>query len=190
MTTLTLKTLAKRAFTPKYLFWTNTSLGIAYLTTADVIQQVIIDPYFKSDGSKHHSKKSQIDTNRIQAMCVGGTVLGSLGHVWYTFLDKRFPGTSRSIITKKLIAEAAAGIPFGLTVFTTVGTLEGKSVNDCVTGFSNNIVMFCLADWGFYVPLQFLNFYFVPPHFRFLFVSGISLVYDIFLSFILHREHE
>lgn len=197
-----LRSLARKAFSPKYLFWTNTGLGIAYLTAADTIQQTVIEPFFQTkkpqtiassekDVTAHQAiQLESLDLERSRAMLVGGTVVGSLGHAWYTFLDKKFPGRSRSMIVKKLACEVAAGPPFGVIIFTTVGVVEGKSIKECLEGFKNNIFLFCLADWGFYVPLQFLNFYFLPPKYRFLFVSGISLIYDIFLSFILHRDDE
>ena len=56
------------------------------------------------------------------------------------------------------------------------------------------ILFFCIcyimefkADWAFYIPLQTFNFWLVPPHYRFLYVAVLNLVYDTFLSFIVHK---
>lgn len=71
------------------------------------------------------------------------------------------------------------------------GALNSKPFQQSVTEFKKNIVLFCVADWGCFVPAQALNFFFVPPRFRFLYVCGLTVVYDVFLSFILHRDaHE
>lgn len=137
------------------------------------------------------------------------------GHYWYAFLDKRFPGKSGKTVLKKLGCEIPAGPPLGLAFFVVVGALQGKPIDKTWSQFKENLVWLCLvrqadvfvriaefgrrasstathfpifqADWIFYVPLQAFNFLYLAPKYRFLYVACLNLVYDTFLSFILHR---
>lgn len=79
-------------------------------------------------------------------MATGGLVFGAVCHHWYAFLDRKFPGTSKAIMTRKLASEAAAGPPFALLVFMVVGKLEGKSPERCWSDFKENFVFLCLVS--------------------------------------------
>lgn len=79
-------------------------------------------------------------------MAGGGLLFGSLGHFWYSFLDKRFPGHSKPIVGKKLLCEAAVGPLFLFAVFACVGYLEGKEWNEIWNGFKQNLIFCCLVS--------------------------------------------
>ncbi|KAH7646664.1 mpv17-like protein [Dermatophagoides farinae] len=51
-----------------------------------------------------------------------------------------------------------------------------------------NFKYLLMADWCFYIPLQFFNFYYLPTKYRVLYVSMLSLVYDSILVYVLHPE--
>ncbi len=42
-------------------------------------------------------------------MLATGTYFGLVGHAWYTFLDRKFPGPTRKVVSKKLICEGIVG---------------------------------------------------------------------------------
>lgn len=79
-------------------------------------------------------------------MAGGGLIFGALGHHWYAFLDRKFPGIARKIMTKKLMSEAAAGPPFALMVFMIVGNFEGKSHESCWNDFKRNLWFLCAVS--------------------------------------------
>lgn len=66
---------------------------------------------------------------------------GSIAHFWYKFLDTKFPGTGKSALAKKLVCEAIACPPFLLFGFVTVGSAEGKTLNECVHNFRENLLL-------------------------------------------------
>jgi len=184
----------KTAFSPKYLFWTNTSLGMTFLCAGDAIQQKVVQPrmvrYLNKETHGDELPVKPLDWDRSRAMLGGGVFFGSVGHFWYKFLDSKFVGNSRKAIRNKLIAEFLIGVPLGFGSFLVVGFLEGKPAKENAKNFFNNIHLICLGDWGFYVPLQYFNFYYLPPQYRVLFVACITLVYDTFFSYLLHREED
>lgn len=46
---------------------------------------------------------------------------------------------------------------------------------------------FFQVEWLIFIPLQWINFTYVPAKFRYLYVASISIGYDAFLSYVLHR---
>ncbi|XP_075678686.1 mpv17-like protein 2 [Dermatophagoides pteronyssinus] len=173
-----LRNISRILYSSKYLFWTNTATGMIFFGTGDMIVQKYID------------KRSNIDLNRNVNSCIAGTYMGSISHFWYGFLDRCFPGTNRKMIIKKLLSEAIVGPPFATTLFFIVGKLGHKSNQQIIDDIRENFKYLLMADWLFYIPLQFFNFYYLPTKYRVLYVSMLSLVYDSILVYVLHRNHD
>ena len=87
---------------------------------------------------------------------IAGSAFGVLGHVWYTFLDKRFPGQAIKTVLKKLLLEMAIGPPFMCGFFLGIGYLEGKSAKDSIEEFKKNFLIILIVR-----SLYFLNFIFL-----------------------------
>ncbi|KAF5841127.1 hypothetical protein DUNSADRAFT_14302 [Dunaliella salina] len=62
------------------------------------------------------------------------------------------------------------------------GLVEGRSIEKSLEMYRHDLWDNCLALWSLWVPLQFINFAFVPRHLRIPFVAGISLAWTIVLS--------
>lgn len=43
-------------------------------------------------------------------------------------------------------------------------------------------------DWCVWVPTQFINFYFVPVKYQVFYINAVTMLYNIFLSYIKHRD--
>ncbi|OQR66281.1 mpv17 protein 2-like [Tropilaelaps mercedesae] len=173
---MAMREFVRRAFSD-YLFATNLTLGSSFMLAGDVLAQKVM----KTAAEEHH------DWQRTKNMWIMGAGFGLLGHYWYSFLDRRFPGRSWSMIRPKLLAECAATPAFAGYTFLSFGTLQGKSLEACVQDFRENIHYVCIADWCGYVPLQVINFLYLPPRYRFLFVCGLSVLYDCFLAWLLNK---
>uniref|UniRef100_A0A023GIW6 Putative conserved plasma membrane protein n=1 Tax=Amblyomma triste TaxID=251400 RepID=A0A023GIW6_AMBTT len=173
-----LKSAVASLFT-KHLFATNVALGTGFMMIGDTMLQ---------SYEIYAEKQTAFDTKRSKNMLIVGGTFGVCGHKWYSFLDRKFPGNSFTMVGRKLLCEFAICPPLAFILFVGVGALNSKPFQQSVTEFKRNIVLFCVADWGCFVPAQALNFIFLPPRFRFLYVCGLTVVYDIFLSFILHRD--
>ena len=58
------------------------------------------------------------------------TYQGPPHHYWYLYLDKLFPGKSKSIVIKKILADQAVAAPFfAITFIYGAGLLEGNSLS-------------------------------------------------------------
>lgn len=79
-------------------------------------------------------------------MMIAGSAFGVLGHLWYTFLDKRFPGQAVKIVLKKLLCEMAIGPPFMCGFFLGIGYLEGKEAKDSFQEFKKNLLIVCIVS--------------------------------------------
>lgn len=139
-------------------------------------------------------------------MMFAGIYFGVFGHMWYTFLDKRFPGRHSRSVAKKLLSECAMGPPLISGLFLIIGKLKGMSFDNSWTDLKENFPLLCAVshntvftqimiliktvsqvEWTVYIPLQYFNFAFLSPQYRYLYVAAISIGYDAFLSWLMHR---
>ncbi|XP_015786202.1 mpv17-like protein 2 [Tetranychus urticae] len=185
-----LRKIFNLAFSPRYLLTTNTVVGTLGLVGADVIQQYASHYVYPKPVEKTKEMEPQafvFDNKRAFGMAAGGLIFGAAGHYWYLFLDRKFPGRSLTVISKKLLCEALIAPPLLTVFYYLVARTEGKSNEEWFEGFKKNIVDIMLVDWCCFAPAQALNFYFLPPKYRYLFVAVLTFFYDNFLSFVFHR---
>ncbi|KAI2810120.1 hypothetical protein BLOT_001276, partial [Blomia tropicalis] len=121
-------------------------------------------------------------------MMMAGVYFSLFGHYWYTYLDRKFPSYVKNSVKKKLLAEIMAGPTIVAGVFFVIGKLKGQSFNQCMEYMKSNFAIICAVEWLIFIPLQWINFTYVPAKFRYLYVASISIGYDAFLSYVLHRN--
>lgn len=67
-----------------------------------------------------------------------------------------------------------------------MNVLEGKGVKGGVKEVKEKFVKVYMMDWAVWAPTQFINFYFLPPQVRMVYVSCITLIWDCVLSYLKH----
>lgn len=120
-------------------------------------------------------------------MTTGGIFYGATGHYFYSYIDRRFPGRSMSVIFKKIAADAVVSPPIAICGTFIVSKTEGKSLNRIYNDLKDNFLFLITVDTFYYLPFQVINFYLLHPRFRYLFVAMASLFYTIFVSYCLHK---
>ncbi|KAI7685945.1 hypothetical protein SSS_02700 [Sarcoptes scabiei] len=170
------KKISSILYSPRFLLVTNTTTGVIFFGTGDVCIQKLIE------------RKKQVERKRLVNSCIAGSYMGFVSHFWYIFLDRIFIGKTRRIILKKLMCEALVGPPFAASMFFVVGKLNHKKNQEIQSEVKTNFKYLMMVDWGFYIPLQYFNFQYLPTKFRVLYVSILSLVYDTFLVYILNKK--
>jgi len=163
----------------KNLLVTNIVSSGGLLMLGDLIQQ-------RRERSGNHTS---YDAERCARMGLVGLSQGPPHHYWYLYLDKVLPGKGAVTVGKKILADQAFAAPFfAITFIFGAGLLEGKSLVSCWTEFKSKFPTIYLFDWAIWPPTQAINFALVPTQYRVLYVNGVTVVWDIFLSYIKHRQ--
>ena len=134
-----------------------------------------------------------------------GLTSGFLCHYWYNFLDKKIPGKTIGIVTRKIIYDQLLFSPILIVACLGVAGLieassrqkiltdikeKGKCLS-CSQNSSSSLLnlkialtgtRLYIAEWFIWPPAQFVNFYFLPTKFRVVYDNFISLGYDMYTS--------
>merc|ERR1712232_141855 len=116
---------------------------------------------------------------------------GTTGHYFYKFLDSKLPGTRLLTVTKKVFIDQLLWNPiFGSLFFGYINALEGKSFKEYQQKIYNDLPTAVIGSWAVWVPAHTINFAFVPPAQRLLYINTIQIGYNVFLSFLANRKVE
>ncbi|KAL0279832.1 UNVERIFIED_CONTAM: hypothetical protein PYX00_001309 [Menopon gallinae] len=166
----------------KYLYITNTVTSAAIMGFSDILQQ-------HAENVHGGRQKYVFDWKRTLNMMEVGAVQGILSHVFYLILDKQLPGTQLSTIAKKIAVDQIIFSPICITIFFLgMQFLESRSWESSVQELKEKFLFVYVVDCIVWIPSQFANFYYLPPRFRVLCLSAVSVVYNMFLSFIKHNN--
>lgn len=178
----TFNKLVDRAFSDKYLFFTNIGLSMSLSAVGDVIEQ----------NYELMTKKIDLwDKIRTRNMTLTGFAVGIFCHAWYRYLDKLLPGYSLGIVIKKVAVDQFIASPLCISIFfLTLAGLEGTSKEEFLKEVKNKAWKLYAAEWMIWPPAQFINFYLLPFKYRVLFDNGISLCYDIFTSHVKYDKDD
>jgi len=170
---------AWRAGFGKHLLVTNILSSGGFFVLGDAIQQ-------RLEMTQNPGRK--FDFKRTFRLGVVGLTQGPPHHYWYIYLDKFLPGKSYGVVMKKILADQIFAAPFfAVTFIFGAGLLEGNTIKSCWSEFKAKFPTIYLFDWVIWPPSQAVNFLLVPTQFRVLYVNGITVLWDIFLSYIKHK---
>ncbi|KAL1915806.1 uncharacterized protein VTP21DRAFT_6194 [Calcarisporiella thermophila] len=106
---------------------------------------------------------------------------------WYEFLEKRFPlGKAVAGATlRRVCADQILWAPVGLALFFTYMPLaEGKGFVGVRERFADAYLPGLQANYTVWPLVQFINFRFMPLRYRVPFVSGVSVFWNAYLSWL------
>ncbi|XP_063216765.1 mpv17-like protein 2 [Bacillus rossius redtenbacheri] len=164
----------------KYLLLTNTVTSGILMAVGDLVQQ-------KIEMHRKFEKKSVFDWNRTGRMFVVGLVSGPPQHLFYKVLDRLVPQQHLYAVTKKVLWDQFVASPMCILIFFFgLGYLEGHNYGEITAEVKEKFLTVYLADWLVWVPAQYVNFYFLAPKFRVAYVNFITMLYNVFLSYVKH----
>ncbi|XP_071523222.1 mpv17-like protein 2 isoform X2 [Panulirus ornatus] len=167
----------------RYLWVTNTLSCGGLLAIGDGIQQQI-------DHMRGISTTPGHDWGRTGRLFLVGLSQGPPHHIFYLWLDKVLPKRSAKAIFKKIIADQLLGAPFfAFTFFMGAGLLEGKTMNGSLQEFKLKFPVVYAFDWLIWPPTQTVNFLFVPTPYRVLYINIVTVIWDVFLSYMKHKAN-
>jgi protein Mpv17 len=160
---------------------TKALTSLTGFTLGDILAQNFVEP-----GDKPY------DVMRTVRLGSFGFLLhGTTGHYFYGMLDSKFPGTKPvTVATKVLIDQTMWNPIFGLMFFGYLNVCEGKSFADYKQKISQDLKTAVMGSWAVWVPAHTVNFAFVPPSQRLLYINTIQIGYNVFLSFLGNKKVE
>lgn len=162
-----------------HLFFINFISASGLLASSDLFVQLF------------YEKKKKLDEKRLWAALATGAVMGVEGHFWYSFLDRIIVQRTWSNVLRKTFLDQAVAAPvYTLTYIVGTSLLEGRtSYQEVSSDTQKNFLPLYLVDCVTFVPIQIINFKYIPPFYRVPFLSLVAFIFDIFISAYKH-EHE
>lgn len=171
----------KVLFSKKYLLYTNTTVSVTLSAAGDLLNQKY---------QIYKEEMTEVDKKRSRDVAVTGLFIGPFCHYWYQFLDRRFPGRTFKILTKKILVDQIFCSPVIIGLFLVVtSTLEKKSWEKVIEENKDKVLKLYAADWLIYPPAQYINFYCLPTQYRVIYDNVISFAFDVYFSKVKYGKH-
>ncbi|KOC67938.1 Mpv17-like protein 2 [Habropoda laboriosa] len=187
----------------KYLLITNTVSCGLMMAAGDIIQQrseylkknkylpggtYVMAASLEDDKKFKNSMNFYVYTHdyvRTKNMTVVGLLQGPFHHWFYMILDRAFPGRNVMSVIKKTCLDQTIASPTCLGIFFVgLGVLEHKNFNAIYEEVKMKLYDTWKVDCCFWPPTQCVNFFFIPLRYRVLYTNFMTMIYDIFLSYI------
>jgi len=150
-------------------------------TLAEVSQQKV-----SASAAPLEAGKVALDTSSVKRYAIMGTlVFPPLLTRWYSWLDHRFPCTSGGVVAKKLLLDQFLFTPWVVVIFYVgMAWLEGKQGQERWVELQAKGLRTFMLDCCYWLPIQFLNFMFVPPWMRIGFIGVTTFLWLNILAYI------
>lgn len=134
-----------------------------------------------------------------------GSAQGPINHFFYGWLDGAITAVNLKNVSIKILLDQLIMSPVCiLAFFYSAGLLDGQSTKECTEELKSKFltvyrvgfhsldpmkVMIYLfqTDWTVWPITQFVNFYFILPKYRVIYVNFVTMLYNVFLSYIKHE---
>eukprot|EP00542_Grammatophora_oceanica_P022728 CAMPEP_0194027146 /NCGR_PEP_ID=MMETSP0009_2-20130614/1350_1 /TAXON_ID=210454 /ORGANISM="Grammatophora oceanica, Strain CCMP 410" /LENGTH=182 /DNA_ID=CAMNT_0038666107 /DNA_START=171 /DNA_END=719 /DNA_ORIENTATION=+ len=158
---------------------TKAMTSLIGFTAGDVLAQSFVE----------QSGKPYDPMRTLRLGSFGFLVHGTTGHYFYGFLDSKLPGTKPVTVASKVAIDQVLWNPiFGLMFFGYLNFVEGKSFSDYTAKIKSDLQTAVMGSWAVWVPAHTINFAFIPPSQRLLYINTIQIGYNVFLSFLGNKE--
>ena len=170
------------ALSIKYPFSSKVASSFTLWGVGDCISQHL-DPM---------SKNKNYDYLRTLKMSLyGGIVFTVCANKWYTFLGKKFIGSSfRSVASKVALDQTIFAPLFLASVFTFTSVTEGLGLEGAKKRIDQNLLSALVANWMIWPAVQAFNLGFVPPQYQILVVNIVAIPWNTYMAYKSNKKIE
>eukprot|EP00039_Didymoeca_costata_P025206 m.12636 g.12636 ORF g.12636 m.12636 type:complete len:181 (+) comp4697_c0_seq1:197-739(+) len=173
---------AFKASLKKYPLMTNVGTAWVIMSVGDGVAQQL-------------EKKPTIDMKRnLVASSWNSLIVAPAFFYWFGFLDRRYPKVVLNQILKKVIINQAvvtlplnAGFLLFTYTFEKLWNRQTPNKNEIMAKLNLDLNSLIGSSLMFWLPVNTMNFVFVPPQYRVLPTIFASLVWATYLSLVGHR---
>lgn len=165
----------------KHLLFTNTWTSGVLMAIGDICEQEI--------EFQRKILSTRYDWGRIGRMFLTGLLFGPVHHYFYAWMDKRIPHRSVKFVTQKILLDQIIMSPVCIVLFFySMGALEGRPSKETTVEMKEKFIPIYVVDWSIWPPTQFINFYYLPVKYQVLYINAVTMVYNVYLSFMKHKN--
>ncbi|KAJ8715994.1 hypothetical protein PYW08_013279 [Mythimna loreyi] len=159
---------------------TNVTVYATFYTAAEFTQQTFNKMYLPDKPDYKVASGARI-------VAVGSTLYAPTLYYWYKFLDKKFVGTAVKTVLTKVACDQFLMTPTLLALFFVVlSVLERKE--NVFEELQQKYKTAFIANQTFWIPVQTVNFFFIPSHLRVTYVASASFLWINVLCYIKRQQ--
>lgn len=130
--------------------------------------------------------KAAFDMKRFITLSAFGFLYhGPSGHYFYNWLDKQIEGTSSKVVALKVLIDQTLWCPIFMSVFFTyLGLVNGDSLGTIGSKIKNDLFTAVQGSWKVWPIVHAVNFKFISTKHRLVFINGVQVAFNMFLSII------
>lgn len=131
-----------------------------------------------------------LDVKRLLRLASFGlAVHGPVGHFFYGALDEKFPKKDAQTVAIKVLIDQVLWAPvFTVIFFAWIEVLQGAGLQKIKQKINQDLVRGVTASWKVWPLVHVINFRFIPPQQRLLYINTIQIGYNVFLSMLASRK--
>ena len=146
---------------------------------AELSQQVLLRRVFPRE-----EERRPLDWAAVGRYLVVGLIISPALTTWYRWLDRRLPGTSPAIIAKKVVVDALVlDVPYYSAFYMIMNWLESKPTNTAWAEVKAKLPTTILYARLLWIPGQAINFRYIAPANRVVFIAMVSFLEFNILAF-------
>lgn len=154
----------------------GTMSGLAELSQQTLVYKILPAP---EDRSSYNLMSV------VRYATLGGLVFCPVLHVWYKWLDKVWPGTAKLAVAQKVALDIILLSPPEYTTFyLLMNLMMGETWETAKKEVAKKLPTTLMFATAFWIPAQIINFKYVSPRMRVVFVAGCTFIEFNILAFL------
>lgn len=154
---------------------------------AEFSQQTLLYKFFPCKQERKKYDLAAVGRYVVMGCVVFAPVLT----FWYRWLDRFLPGKTAMVVMKKVVLDVSVlNLPYYAAFYTIMSAMEGKSVATAWSELKAKLMTTVLLSILLWVPAQTINFKFLPPRARVVFIALVTFLELNVLAIMKRAPHE